>query len=503
MAHSSEQIPSLNAALAHHLAWWGLRRFESDAAYFQWQRDTLSAHDLNELNRLVEAKRAPGATTAETAFYDVAATAQVLPVLYSQRFDYYDKVGPLVAERIGEARTILDFGCGIGLLTTFYARQFPGCSFVGVDRSPASVAVARERGKALRLSNLRFDCLDLVQTPLADAYDLIVCTQALVQSEREPGLPSLGWRTFERARDPMAQSSFEQRTGVGTRLDRLGAGLSASGRMLVFEKTRQLARRVPFQRALAARGLRPLEVPIPVRYRLVEEVADDGPLFHLTKRMPVAVPDSAPMWNEAPEYLPDEELHRCRGEGARFAWERLPQRQVLQEASWDSPVLGSMRAEWGQSGEVLGYLYVTARDRFTRLLVGPLGFGPRPGSKIGQQLEEIEKDPAARDAWVESTWPPSVSADPPNVTPLYENHTASAQAVWLSLPNRRTLRTATFDEAVGLQMHVELGEIPGLMYLYVANTFDQRQLVVIEPQRGQLLERYSRELQTGGNSEKP
>jgi hypothetical protein len=103
---------------------------------------------------------------------------------------------------------------------------------------------------------------------------------------------------------------------------------------------------------------------------------------------------------------------------------------------------------------------------------------------------------------LESGWPPSVSGDHPSLRPLYENHTASAQAVWLSLADRRTLQTSTFDEAPGLQMHVELGETPGLMYLYGANTFDQRQLVVMEPQRGELLEQYYHELRTGSRVER-
>ena len=503
MANSSEQILDLKAALAQHLAWWGLRRFVSDAAYFQWQRDTLSSHDLNELNRLAEAKQASGPTTAETAFYDVAATSQILPVLYSQRYDYYDKVGPLVAERIGESRTILDFGCGIGLLTTFYARRFPGCSFVGADRSGASLAVGRERAKALGLSNIRFDRLDLEQTPLTETYDLIVCTQALVQSEGDPGLPSLDWRTFERARDPKSQSSFELRTGVGARLDRLCTALRPSGRMLVFEKTRQLGRRVPFQRALAARGLRLVEGPIPVRYHLVEEVADDGPLFHLTIRVSSAVLDRAPVWDEAPERLPEEELHRCRGENARFAWERLPRRQVFKEVRWDSPSLGPVRAEWGHSGGMLGYLSVTSGDRFIGLLVGRLGSGGRLDCELGRQIEGIGEHPTGLDGRLERTWPPSVGPDDPSLTPLYENQTPSAQAVWLSLGDRRVLRSATSEQAEGLQMHVELGEIAGLTYLYAASTFDQRQVVIMEPQRAKLLEQYYEELRTGRRVEEP
>ena len=140
---------SVQEALAHHLAWWGLRSFESDDAYFQWQREALSPQNLATLNRLVEQKRAPRAgIAAEVAFYDYAARPDILPVLYSQQYDYYQTVGPVVAERLGGARSILDFGCGIGLLTTFYAKHFPAVSVVGVDRSDASLAVARERARA-------------------------------------------------------------------------------------------------------------------------------------------------------------------------------------------------------------------------------------------------------------------------------------------------------------------------------------------------------------------
>ena len=36
-------------SLRSHLAWWGLKRFTSDADYFAWQRKRLSSADLIQL----------------------------------------------------------------------------------------------------------------------------------------------------------------------------------------------------------------------------------------------------------------------------------------------------------------------------------------------------------------------------------------------------------------------------------------------------------------------
>ncbi len=251
-------------ALKAHLAGWGLRQFTSDEAYFKWQRETLSSAELTTLHRQVEQKR-HGSSAEEAAFYDATAHPHILPVLYSQRYDYYLAIGSRVADRIGEARSILDVGCGVGLLTTFYASQYPDKTFVGIDRSPISIARAQEQAKALGLTNVRFECLDLDHTSPARSFDLILATHALVQAEKDPGIPSRSWNTFERASESQLQADFERRTGIDTRLDLLIALLSAHGRMIVFEKVRQLARRVPLQRALAARNLGLIEQPELIR----------------------------------------------------------------------------------------------------------------------------------------------------------------------------------------------------------------------------------------------
>jgi SAM-dependent methyltransferase len=385
---------SLLQSLHSHLAGWGLRQFTSDETYFQWQRETLSPAEITALHQRVEQKRS-GSSVDEVSFYDAAAHPKILPALYSQQYDYYLAIVPRMADRIGEARSILDVGCGVGILTTFYARQYPDKTFVGIDRSPASIVRAQGQAKDLGLTNVQFECLDLDHTAPTRSSDLILATHALVQAEQDPGIPSRNWNTFERARENQQQADFERRTGIGSRLDRLSTLLSAQGRMIVFEKTRQLARQVPLQRALAARDFGLIEQPELIRYRLVEEIADDGPLYLLGKGAP-----SHLLWDESPE----------SDEGRPF-------------------------------------------DRAT--------------------LKTGLPDPDA---------------------PLYENHWPSAQLAWEQLHDKRLIKEITRQEPDGRQLHVELGQTDEGIYLYCANTFDQRQLVIVEPARAVMLESYYQEI---------
>ncbi|MEX5216432.1 MAG: class I SAM-dependent methyltransferase [Nitrospira sp.] len=386
--------------MVSHLAEWGLRHFTSDAAYFAWQRQTVSPADLNRLHACIARKRAPDAGPAEeTAFYDAAAEPSLIPALYSQRYEYYLAVAPRVAARIPPAHTVLDFGCGIGILTTYFARQHPDVRFVGVDRSSASIGYARRRADELHVTNIEFHAIDLDGEAVAGPYDLVVATHALLQAEQDPGVPSDRWDTFARARDSTRQTMFETRTGLAPRLDRVVSALAADGRMIVFEKARLQARRIPFQRALAARGLRLLEPPQPVRYALVEEVTEDGPFYVLTR----GAQTNGLEWSELPE-----------------------------EEDGGTVDLDSLRRRTG----------------------------------IGDE-------------------------------PLYETHAASAQSVWESLTGRRVVKEFTREGPDGRQLHAELGMTHGLLYLYVANTFDQRQILFIEQARARVLETYYAEIENG------
>jgi len=384
-------------SLHSHLAEWGLQPFTSDGAYFQWQREHISSAELTALHQRAEQKRR-GSSSDEMAFYDASAHPNILSFLYSQRYHYYLAIGPRVAHRIGGARSILDVGCGVGILTTFYARRHPDKRFVGIDRSPVSIARAREQAKTLDLTNVQFECFDFDHTSPSCSCDLVLATHALMQAEQDTGIPSRSWDSFERFDDGHQQADFERRTGIGAKLDRVRDLLSPEGRVIVFEKTRQLARRVPLQRALAARGLALIDQPDMIRYSLVEEMIDDGPFYVAGRGVSHPLP-----WDESPE--PDE-----------------------------GPPLDRTRLKKGSS------------------------------------------DPG---------------------TPLYENHWPSAQYAWEQLRGKHLVKEITRQEPDGRQLHVELGQAEEGIYLYCANTVDQRQLVIVEPSRAAMLESYYQEITSG------
>jgi hypothetical protein len=158
--------------------------------------------------------------------------------------------------------------------------------------------------------------------------------------------------------------------------------LSPAGRMIIFEKTRPLARRVPFQRALAGRGLQLVEPPQPIRYRLVEEVVDDGPLYVVQRGARANIP-----WDEAPEpdeglpfepgrlpagsSDPDSPLYENHWPSAQRAWERLGDRTVVEDTTRREADGRQMHVELGRA-DAIAYLYCSNTFDQRQLVVFPL-----------------------------------------------------------------------------------------------------------------------------------
>lgn len=467
--------------IARHLTQWGLRRFPDEESYYAWQRQSLAGERLRLLQQAAEARC--DEADADQAFYDLAASPDVLPVLYSQRYGYYDVLGPVIADALSGARRVLDVGCGVGILTTWYATRFPDVTFVGIDRSLKSIDRAREFAQSSQLENVSFHHCEIPEHEIHGTFDAIVATQALFQSESDPGLPSRSWATFERDRDARQQQGLEERTGIGPRLDRLLPVLEPSGRFVFFEKAVHLGRRVLFQRALEARGCVPVTEPQLLRYSELGTPVEDGPLY-VVQRGPASL--GAAFREDVREDL-QQGLYRCHGARAEFVYARLSKYDVRSEQVKTNLVEQDGRCETGQTGGGLGYVRLMLHGTFSGLLLGMMEWRPTMVELVRHELQQGQESIETR---LTRIWPERETG-PVEESPLYENHFPVAEQVWQKLPDRVVLRQQTDEEDDGRQRHIEYGRCAGdFHYLYWANTFDQRQIVIMDQERSALLETY-------------
>jgi SAM-dependent methyltransferase len=84
----------------------------------------------------------------------------------------------LAGERIGDARHVLDLGCGPGEITCELARRYPGVRFAGVDHSPVAVERAAATAARLGLANVVFEAADLTRYVPSARVDLITMFDA-------------------------------------------------------------------------------------------------------------------------------------------------------------------------------------------------------------------------------------------------------------------------------------------------------------------------------------
>ena len=486
---------SVETRLAEHLANWGLREFSREQEYYTWQRESLSSRVLSHLNELAEQRQGGVHVKADCEFYDLAASPEVLPVLHSQRFGYYQAAGKAIMKCLKAGESVLDFGCGVGILTTWYASMFPDCVFTGIDRSAQSIAAAQQYAQTMNLNNVSFYSCSIPDETISDTFDVIIATQALFQSETDPGLPSQSWESFERRNDQNRQAIYEARTGLGARLDWLCARAQPSGRFLAFEKASHLGRRVLFQRAVKARGLFLDQDPVCLPYFSFGEQVLDGPFYNL-----IWTP-TAKGFDENPFFDQIERVYRCQGKQADFIWGIF-----VEVGSLEQPAVSRK-----QDGEIHSQVCQTPSGLLCwRVLIPNLFFGVLVGVEEDEELlrtminelAHLDFDQKSFQEGLRRIWGDE-DTSAVQLTPLYENHSCSAQSVWEQLSNRVVFREITPENAEGHQYHVELGHCAGrLVYLYWANTLDQRQLVVMDAGRQQMLEEYFSEYGGGGGNER-
>jgi SAM-dependent methyltransferase len=88
--------------------------------------------------------------------------------------------GVLAAEGGGRSLSLLDAGCGDGLLTLALAKRHPGWTLLGVDRRDDMLDGARIRARARSLDNVAFEAGDLERPlPGGSTHDAVLAIECL------------------------------------------------------------------------------------------------------------------------------------------------------------------------------------------------------------------------------------------------------------------------------------------------------------------------------------
>ncbi|MEW6353125.1 MAG: class I SAM-dependent methyltransferase [Pseudomonadota bacterium] len=165
--------------LTEHLAAYGLRNFSSSGLYLFWARQQLGDRKAQMLDRLRKPLEKDDARPDDVLrFYEFIADPEVAAVVHSMKTDAIRASGAAAWECIKERNTILDFGCNIGYLATWYARH-GGNAVTGVDISAASIAQARQKAALLGVANVRFLEGDIRKLLHGERFDAIVDTQTV------------------------------------------------------------------------------------------------------------------------------------------------------------------------------------------------------------------------------------------------------------------------------------------------------------------------------------
>jgi len=472
--------------LTRYLQSWGLREFHDEASYYEWQRATLSQEDLDVLQSLVQQRQGGENEEADIQFYDLLANPPFLSVFYSQRFDYYLTIGSLISTRLVSAEHVLDFGCGVGILTCFFAQQHPEIQFVGIDRSSRSIEIARGEAEKRHISNVQFRVSQDLGAPIPAFYDCILSTHALLQSEQEPGLPSQNWRTFQRIHDLSQQEELESRTGLKWRLEALLDVLPPAGRLLCLEKTWNLGRRIFFQRALSRRKLFLVCEPVPCSFDELGERRIDGPLYEVSR---VSVTE-APAWNEGPYRGEGETLYRCMGSIAERMGRGLEASRSQETVGGQHGTIGAWRFRFGVWEQAIAWCLCETDSGFRGLMLGSEG----ERNLIFQLLEKVKHlTDSEFEELLQNCWGNFRDLTQNESTPGYENHLSSAQVIYEALPRKIVQKESTFADGQGKEMHIEIGTTHTFHYLYWANTFDQRQLLLMDEKGVKTLSQYYQE----------
>lgn len=170
--------------LRAHLESFGLQHFDSED-YWVWGGKELHPQLLQELERLRRPVQTGNPTGPQLRrFIDFIADPKIAAVVNSMQADALRACGEAIASRLTGSNRVLDVGCGLGYLTTFYALSETSRQVLGLDQSLPTIKRARSLAVERGIRNVAYDPGDITRTTPQGDFDVVACSQTLARCGR-------------------------------------------------------------------------------------------------------------------------------------------------------------------------------------------------------------------------------------------------------------------------------------------------------------------------------
>jgi 2-polyprenyl-3-methyl-5-hydroxy-6-metoxy-1,4-benzoquinol methylase len=164
--------------LGRHLLSFGIQQFDSDD-YWSWSGKLLGRRRAERLDQLRQPVIDGGTVKQMVAFYDYICQPSIAKVVHSMKADAIRISGDAVDSALPLKGHVLELGCSIGYLTTYYGLRSARRNVTGIDLSAKAISRARLEAAKRKVWNVAFVCGNITEGLPAAKFDAIVSTQVL------------------------------------------------------------------------------------------------------------------------------------------------------------------------------------------------------------------------------------------------------------------------------------------------------------------------------------
>ena len=153
---------NIKLSLKKHLIDFGLKFFDNYNSFSKWQTRYLNNLNISNNNKkkylnFLDKNQINKNYNLPIEFYDLIASNQRLNIItHSMKSNDILCNGISMINELNDNTSLLDIGCNVGYLTSFYSKVFKNSAIIGLDKSKESILLASEIFHKKKYNNLNF-----------------------------------------------------------------------------------------------------------------------------------------------------------------------------------------------------------------------------------------------------------------------------------------------------------------------------------------------------------